>query len=185
MAKGLTKRQEIFVAEYLTDLNATRSAISAGYSEKSAESQGAQQLRNPKVAAEIAKKSKKRLEKLDITAERVLNELALLGFANMLDYMSVDPVTGRADVDLSKLTREQAAAIQEITVDATGGGGDGERRLVLRNKFRLASKRESLELLGKHLKLFTERIEVSGLEGLADAIARGRARALAARESKK
>ena len=48
--KGLTKRQALFAAEYLTDLNATRSAIAAGYSKKGAEQTGSVLLRNPKVA---------------------------------------------------------------------------------------------------------------------------------------
>lgn len=165
MAKELTKKQQIFVAEYLTDLNATKAAISAGYSAKSAESQGAQLLRNPKVSQVIEKKSAKRLEKLEITAEKVLKELALIGFANMTDYMAVSKDGKSFDVDFSKLTRDQAAAIQEITVDATGGANDGERRLVLRNRFKLGDKRGSLELLGKHLKLFTDKVENLGPNG--------------------
>ena len=172
----LTPKQEIFIAEYLVDLNATRAAISAGYSAKTADTQGARLLVNVKVAAEIAKQQGKRLAKLEITAERVLNELALMGFANMLDYISIGK-DGQADIDLSALTREQAASIQEITVDTTGGAGDGERRLVLRNKFKLGDKRGSLELLGRHLKLFTDKLELSGNVNLADTVAAARKRA--------
>lgn len=176
MASDLTPKQAIFIAEYLIDLNATRAAISAGYSAKTADTQGARLLVNVKVAAEIAKKQGKRLEKLEITAERVLGEIALLGFANMMDYISING-EGQADIDLSKLTREQAASIQEITVDTTGGAGDGERRLVLRNKFKLGDKRGSLELLGRHLKLFTDKLELSGNVNLADTVAAARKRA--------
>ena len=57
MAKSLARKQQIFVAEYLTDLNATRSAIAAGYSEKTAEPAASRLLRNVKVAAEISKKT--------------------------------------------------------------------------------------------------------------------------------
>lgn len=174
---ALTPKQGLFVAEYLANgLNAKQAAISAGYSERSAEVEGCRLLGNAKVAAELKRKQGPRLKKLEITAERVLQELALMGFSNMLDYMAVNP-EGGADIDLSKLTREQAAAIQEITVDMTGGSGDGERKLVPRMKFKLANKKDSLELLGKHLKLFVDRMEVSGSIGLADAIAAGRARA--------
>jgi phage terminase small subunit len=102
-----------------------------------------------------------------------------MGFANMKDFMTVDAKGQLADFDYAKLTRDHAAAIQEITVDTTGGAGDGERKLVLRTKFKLAPKRESLELLGKHLRLFTDKLEVSGSITLADAIAEARKRAKA------
>ncbi len=174
----MTGKQKLFVAEYLTDLNATRAAIAAGYGPAVtvAAVAGSKLLRNGKVVAEIAKVQQKRLGKLEITAEKVLQELALMGFANMIDYMTIED--GKlAEFDYSKLTREQAAAIQEITMDTTGGSGDGERKLVLRTKFKLGDKRGSLELLGKHLKLFTERIEHSADTSLADLIAAARSRA--------
>lgn len=167
MAKNITKRQEIFVAEYLVDLNATRAAKSAGYSANGADVTGSKLLRNPKVAEAIAKKSEKRLEKLEISAEWVLRELRLLAGANMLDYIQTCP-NGSARVDLSKLTRDQAAAIGEITVEEfterTGEDEDGKPALenVKRTKFKLTDKRAALVDLGKHLKLFTDRVEVEG-----------------------
>lgn len=173
----LTPKQSLFVAEYLANgLNATQAALSAGYSKSTAYSIGQENLKKPEIISALQNKQGPRLKKLEITAERVLQELALMGFSNMLDYMAVNS-EGGADIDLSKLTREQAAAIQEITVDMTGGAGDGERKLIPRMKFKLANKKDSLELLGKHLKLFIDRVEVSGTLGLADAIAAGRARA--------
>lgn len=166
MAKQLTAKQKVFVAEYLSDMNATRAAISAGYSPKSADCQASQLLANPKVADFIARKTAKRFEKLEITADRVIQELAKIGFSNMLDYMQVNENGNSFDMDFSALSRDQAAAIQEITVDATGGGGgDGERRRVERTRFKLGDKRGSLELLGKHLKLFTDKTEVTGKDG--------------------
>jgi phage terminase small subunit len=173
----LTPKQSLFVAEYLIDLNATRAAKSAGYSDKTAYSQGQRLLNNVEVAAVIAEKTKKRMDKLEITADRVLKELAALGFSNMGDYMEVTEDGKGFDFAFGNLTREQMAAIQEITVDTTGGANDGERRLVLRNKFKLGDKRGSLELLGKHLQLFTDKLEISGSLNLADAIAEARKRA--------
>ena len=61
MAKSLARKQQIFVAEYLTDLNATRAAIAAGYSEKTADQQGSRMLKNVKVAAVIAEITQKRV----------------------------------------------------------------------------------------------------------------------------
>jgi phage terminase small subunit len=77
---------------------------------------GSRLLTNVDIQNEIQEAMDRRAEKVGITAERVLNELALLGFANMLDYIKVSP-NGSALVDLSKLTRDQAAAIGEITVE--------------------------------------------------------------------
>jgi len=164
------QRIEVFCRAYIIDLNATSAAKQAGYSEKTAYSQGHDLLKKPEVMARIAELQKKQCDKLDITAERVLAEIAKLGYANMLDYVRIN-AEGHADVDLSQVSREQAAAIQEIRVDTTGGTGDGERRQVLRTSFKLADKGANLERLGKHLKLFTDKHEHSFNEGLADRVA--------------
>jgi phage terminase small subunit len=172
----LTPKQQLFIREYLKSLNATAAAKAAGYSEKTAEQQGCRLLRNVQIAEEVAKAQEKRCEKLEISADRVLQELALLGFANMMDYMTIT-AGGEAFVDLSKLTREQAAAIQEITVDETGGGsGDNKREAVQRTRFKLANKKDALELLGKHLKLFTEKIELTGDAAILQSLMEGRQR---------
>jgi len=174
----LTPKQELFVAHYLANgLNATKAAESAGYSKQTAYSIGQENLTKPEVQKAIEKKHLPRLARLEITAERVLNELAMMGFANMGDYFAFDSEGRLQEFDYSQMTREQTAAIQEITVDTAGGVGDGERKLVLRTKFKLAPKRESLELLGKHLRLFTDKLEVSGSLTLADTIAEARKRA--------
>lgn len=156
----MTPKQQLFVKEYLVDLNATRAYIAAGYSENGAEVSASKLLRNAKVKAEIAKATLRIAKKLDITAEKVLGELAKMGFSNMLDYIKVQE--GEAVVDLSAMTREQAAAIQEITSEVyvdgyVGTGEDRQPIKVKRTKFKLAEKRGSLELLGRYLKLFAEK----------------------------
>nr|WP_312967783.1 terminase small subunit [Brucella intermedia] len=84
---SLTPKQERFVAEYLIDLNATQAAIRAGYSEKTAQQQGSRLLLNVVVQEAIAKGREKTAAKLEITKERIVDELAKIGFSNMLDYM--------------------------------------------------------------------------------------------------
>ena len=168
-------RHDRFCREYLKDLNSTRAAIAAGYSVKTADAAASRLLSNVKVQALLAKLTKKHADKLDLSAEKVLSELSSIGFSNMLNYMKVTE-EGDAYVDLSSLTQEQAVAIQEITVDEYTEGRGKDARKVKRTKFKLVDKIRSLELLGKHLKLFTERIEVTGLAGLADAIAEARKR---------
>lgn len=170
MARKSTIRQELFAREYVIDLNGTRAAIAAGYSEKGADVRGSELLANRKVKAKIDALLSKRASKLEIKAEHVADELRKLAFANMQDYMRIND-DGWPELDLSTLSRDQAAAIQEFSEDATGGTGDGERRQVLRRRFKLGDKRGSLELLGRHLGMFQDNVKVTGLEGLAERMA--------------
>lgn len=169
MAEKLTTKQARFCAEYVTDGNATRAAIAAGYSAHTARQIGQRLLTKVVIQAEIERRKRKIDEKLELSAEKVLREISLLAFSNMADYIKIDPEGRASGLDLSQLTREQMAAIQEITEDTTGGAGDGERRLVLRTRFKLASKVASLELLGKHFELFTDKLK---LDSTPEVIAR-------------
>ena len=168
-------RHDRFCREYIKDLNGTRAAIAAGYAKKSAHVTASQLLSNPKVKELSAELTKKHADKLDLSAEKVLSELSSMGFSNMLDYIKTTEEGGAYD-DLSSLTQEQAAAIQEVTVDEYTEGRGKDARKVKRTKFKLTDKIRALELLGKYLKLFTERIEVGGIEGLAEAMAEARKR---------
>lgn len=153
-------RWKLFAREYIKDLNGTRAYIAAGYSKRGADAGASRLLGNIKVRKLVEELAEKRNKKLDLTAEQVLAELKLMGFSNMLDYIRIQG--GNAYIDLSKLSREQAAAIQEITVDEYTEGRGDDARDVKRIRFKLADKRGSLELLGKHLRLFAEKHEVSG-----------------------
>lgn len=74
---ALTAKQERFVAEYLKDGNATRSAIAAGYSEKTAHSVGSENLRKPEIAAKIAAAQADRTERTHIDIDYVIQRLAV------------------------------------------------------------------------------------------------------------
>jgi phage terminase small subunit len=172
----LTDKQEMFISEYLVDFNATRAAKSAGYSEDTARSIGCENLTKPDILAEIEKRMAARHKRLEISADRILDELRKLAFANMQDYIRVTP-EGEAFVDLGSMTREQAAAIQEIKVDESAGGiGDGRRERVQRTTFKLADKGINLERLGRYHKMFTERVEHAVDENLAELIRTARQR---------
>ena len=160
-------RHEIFAREYVKDLNGTRAAIAAGYAKTTARATASRLLTKSNIQGLVASLTKKHADKLDLSAEKVLSELSSVGFSNMLDYIKTTE-EGDAYVDLSNLTREQAAAIQQITVDEFVDGRGKNVREVKRTRLKLADKNRSLELLGKHLKLFTERVEVSALEGLPE-----------------
>ncbi len=103
----LTPKQELFITEYMKDLNATQAAIRAGYSEKTAKDIGCENLAKPNLKKEIDRRLEERAKNNGITAEFVLN------------------------------------GIKGIAVS-------GERE---------SDKLKAYELLGKHLKLFTDKIE--------------------------
>lgn len=83
---ALTEKQKRFVAEYLVDLNATQAAIRAGYSEKTAEVIGYENLRKPQIAAAVDKAIKEREGRTEITQDKVLKELGKVAFAKAADY---------------------------------------------------------------------------------------------------
>lgn len=156
----LTARQAEFVRQYLVDLNATQAAIRAGYSPKTANRTGPENLSKPVVRTAVDEAMARRAEETKLSAESVVQELAKLAFSNMLDYVSITSA-GEAYVDLAELTRDQAAAIVEVQVDDYLDGRGEDAREVRRVKVKLADKKGALELLGKHLQLFTERVDVT------------------------
>lgn len=84
----LNAKQERFVQEFLVDLNATQAAIRAGYSKDTAKSIGSENLTKPDIQAAIAKGKAKRSKKVEISQERVVQEMAKLALAdprNLLD----------------------------------------------------------------------------------------------------
>ncbi|WP_184709918.1 terminase small subunit [Comamonas odontotermitis] len=164
---ALTPRQQRFVDEYLVDLNGTQAATRAGYSPRTANEQAARLLANASVAAAVQAAKEKRAERVEITQDMVLKELAKIGFANMHDYMRVGP-DGDPVLDFSALTRDQAAALSEVTVEDYVDGRGEDAREVKRVKFKLADKRASLVDIGKHIGMFKERIEVKHVTELED-----------------
>lgn len=169
---ALTDKQKRFCDEYLIDLNATQAAIRAGYSTKTAEQTASRLLRNVKVQEYIAKRQKELSRSTEITQERVIKELALIAFSNNADYAHVvekkmQVEAGGALVDVldkdgkpvmyrtvepvltEELTEEQKRALAVIKK-----GRDGL-------EVKSCDKVKALELLGKHLGIFTDKIEAN------------------------
>ena len=162
MSKGLPIRQARFVAEYLIDMNATNAAIRAGYSKKTAGVQGPRLLGNVRVAEQIAEKTGKRLARLEITADRVLQELAKLAFYDPGALLESDG-SMKQIADIDDVTRMAVAGL-EVT-ELFEGTGDQKHAYGLCKKIKLADKGQNLERLGKHFKLFTDKTEVTGADG--------------------
>jgi phage terminase small subunit len=153
---GLSPKQEQFCRQYLVDLNATQAAIRSGYSKKTANEQGSRLLANVNVSARIAELRTEQAKRLDITADRVLTEFGKLAFSNLMDYFEVQP-DGSAVIDLSALTPDQAAALQEITVDEYTEGSGKAARQVKKVRIKLGDKKGALDSLAKHLGMFTNK----------------------------
>ena len=147
MEKPLTPKQQMFVKEYLVDLNATQAAIRAGYSAKTAEVQGCKMLSNPKIAAALQIAMDARSEKTEITAERVLKELGRVAFGNQRALMTWGP-NGVKLRPSSALTEDEAAMVSEVAETETLNGGS--------LKLKTHDKIRALELIGKHLGMFKE-----------------------------
>lgn len=141
--------------------SASEAYVAAGY--KANEGNAGRLNRNEQVAARVTEIMGGIAERVEIDAARVLTELGYLGTSNMLDYVSVSADGSSASLDLTKLTRSQAAAITEITTETRfERDGEGGSSPVTKTKLKLADKKGPLELLGKNLGLFKEKIEHSG-----------------------
>jgi phage terminase small subunit len=156
MSDAINKKQELFVSEYLVDLNATQAAIRAGYSRRDARNAGYRNLRRPQIKAAIDKAQAPRLAKLALDADTVLAELTRIARANLLDYMRFDE-DGIPIVDLSRLDRETAAALSEVVVEEFLAAKAG-RPAVRRVRFRMHDKLAALDKLARHFGLLRERV---------------------------
>lgn len=150
---ALTARQKRFVQEYLIDLNATQAAIRAGYSAKTAEQQGYQLLQKTSVLKAIQEAMGKRSERTEITADRVLQELAKIGFSDMRTFTKWSN-RGVALIDSDQLTQDQAACVAEVSQTITEAGGS--------IKFKLHDKVAALEKIGRHLGMFEDSLRLKG-----------------------
>ena len=153
----MTPRQERFISEYLVDLCGAKAAIRAGYSAKTAKEQASRLLTNANVRAAIENGKASQLERAELSADRVLEELRRVAFSNLVDFFDVD---GNLK-PVQDLTPEQGsglASLELILKNAEGGNGKVDRVL----KLKLCDKLRALELLAKHYGLLVERLDYAG-----------------------
>ena len=143
----MTKKQKLFVDEYLIDLNATQAAIRAGYSPDTAGSIGGENLKKPEISAAIAKAMAERSRRTGINQDRILQEIAKLALVNIDDV--VDLETGKIK---DSATKEDLACIQSIKIKPTEFGTERE--------IKFYDKKGSLEMAGKHLGMFKDKLEL-------------------------
>ena len=168
---SLSPKQKRFVDEYLVDLNATQAAIRAGYKATTAYSMGQRLLKDVEIQAAIQKAMDNRSKRTEITQDMVVKELALIGFANMADFVKVDDSGMIQAYPLDALEEGKSRIIRKVrekrVIKSTA---EGDQILDATYEFELCDKVRSLELLGKHLGLFVERHEHTGKDGAPIAV---------------
>jgi phage terminase small subunit len=143
MSQDLKPKQQRFVEEYLVDLNGKQAAIRVGYSAKTAEVQASRLLSNAKVSAAIAEARQKLSERTEITQEWVLNNIRTVAERCMQAAPVFDRKGNRVMVETPD--GEMAPAF----VFDSGGAN------------------RSLELLGKHLGMFGDKLELNARVSLS------------------
>lgn len=149
----MKEQQELFVQEYLVDLNATQAAIRAGYSTRSAGAIGCELLKKPNIRARIDSEMAKLSRRTGVNQERVVRELAKIAFANPTDIIDLNTGEPREDAQAVDTAAISSIRVKKIPTEC----GDGIER-----EIRMADKLKALELLGKHIGMFAERLQVSG-----------------------
>lgn len=152
MAGKLSDRDTIFADEYLIDLDAKNAAIRAGYkpttAAKASEWIRAENPTKPRLRDEIQRRMAERSRRTGVTADRVIAELAKVAFANMADIVDLETGEYLPDAKAADL-----AAISSVKVKSTPSTTEREIRLADRNR--------ALELLGKHLGLFADNVNIN------------------------
>lgn len=167
----LTPNQKIFVDEYLIDLNATR-AYKAAYKsckkDETARANGSRLLTNANIKYYINERMKEREKRTEITQDRVLKELAKIGFADIKDYLEYKTAKtiveydedGESVIDYKQIIDVidskyvDTSIIQEVSISKDGTF-----------KFKLYDKQKALVDIGKHLGMFVDKVEHSGAIG--------------------
>jgi phage terminase small subunit len=147
----ITPKQRRFVAEFLQDHNATKAIVRAGYSAKNADVTGPRMLGNVGVAAAIEAADAKVIDKLEITAEMIVAELAKVGFSDIREAMRQDGTFK----SVHELNPSASACVKRVRVNADGDIEEIE----------FWPKPQALDLLGNHLGMWKQTHELTGKGG--------------------
>ena len=138
----LTPRQDRFVVEYLRDLNATKAAVRAGFSPRSAGKIGPRLVGESRIAAVIAARQARRAKRADLTAETTLEEIRRLMTSDIGNYLDED---GKP-VNIRNLPEDMLAAIERVRFDENGNI----------REIKLWSKTQAIHMAATHLRILAE-----------------------------
>ena len=153
MAKkaNLTEKQQRFVDDYLIDLNATQAAIRAGYSVKTANEQGSQNLAKLSIQQAIAEQMAERSKRTGVNQDRVVLELARIAFVKMTDLVDSH---GRIKDDA---VEDDLACIESVKYKSS----ESDTGSSIEREVKISPKLKALELLGKHLGMWNDKLDVN------------------------
>jgi phage terminase small subunit len=166
--KPLGPKQARFVEEYLVDLNATQAAIRAGYASKNADVTGPRLLGNVGIASAVAHAQEKRSERLEITLDKWLRELAVIGFSDLANYIEIYEGGLIIAKEFAEMPENSSRALESIEENRTiKESSDGSDSNIINSKirFKMYDKLGALEKIGKHLGFLKEKLEHSGPNG--------------------
>lgn len=165
MARGVPARKECSEAElrfcsvYIQNAD-TKAAVLAGWPDhKWPTKYGPKVLARPHVIKHLAAMREKIAAKYDISAERVLNEIAEIAFNKLGKFIRVNN-EGEPSWDFTGATPEELAAIGELTVDVYQDGRGPSAQTVKKFKISERDRLAALTLLGKSMGLFAENVNV-------------------------
>lgn len=163
MASRRSARELRFLDEYLIDMNATAAARRAGYSTKTASQIGYQLLHKTSVQRELAARVAARAARLELNADTVLGELLKIATVDIRKAFGADG----ALKPLDEIPDEVAAALAGVEIlEEFAGTGENREQIGFTKKVRFLNKIEALNLLGKHLRLFAEKLELDDPQNL-------------------
>lgn len=165
----LNKKQKLFAKEYLVDLNASAAAERAGYSKKTAGAIGHKLLKITQIQSAISGAMIDREKNTGVTADRIVLELAKVAFADIKHYVVVDEGGGIKIKLFSDMPDGASGAIKAIKENrAIKEDADGNQVTVYdKTTYEMHDKMKALELLGRHLGMFKDKVEHSGTVNLA------------------
>ena len=152
---GLTQKQRAFSREFLVDFHGTAAAIRAGYAKRSAHVAATRLLKDAKIQTLICETRDRVLDKVELRAEDVVQELMVVAFSSMGDFVTIRD-NGTVVLDFTDLPVEAMRAVAEITQEEYLDGRGEDARPVRKSKFKLHNKLRALDLLGRYLNLFSD-----------------------------
>lgn len=171
---SLTGKERLFIEEYLIDMNPAQAYVRAGFPKTKARQKALALLKETRVQKQLEESMSKRMERLQITQDRVVEEYARIAFSNIGDYVDWNggaiTVKAKHRIDTTKLS-----AIQQIQENVNPTGTN--------ISLKLYDKKAALDSLARHMGMFNDKVTVEGSVSIVDALSRARERVItAARE---
>lgn len=158
----LSPQQLKFVSEYLLDPSSqAKAAIRAGYSLDHAGSIASRLLKDQRIQKALEKAQDVAIDTIGITKARILQELSLIAFAKGTDGFSQDE-DGNLEIDVNALGKLNESNPTEVTVSRSSDGSGKVFKQVQVKTVKISDKKSALELLGKEVGLFKDKLEVTG-----------------------